>query len=489
MGCFAAAFGPSTAVSRFIDVLWLALYFPSLGVDLLDRLLPEPVPVALVDSEGARQRVLQVNSLAHGAGIRSGMGAAAALALLPTLRFFRRDQAGEMANLRRWAALAYAYSPQVVLLPECFPALALELGGSAHLFAGVAGVARHLRRLFQDLGVAVRVGIAPTPLGAALLAQWQDHGCCITLAQWQHDCLELPIALLPLPEAARRDLAALGLSQVKALWVIPRKQLSRRFGPAIGQLLDRIAGVAPDPRPPLAFAPKVAMTVQLPAEAESWSGLRFALRRVLQDLCEQLRVRAQAAQAWRLQLILREGQVTFSLSMRRPSRDAEALLVLWQSHLEGKPSTAPIRALRLAAVDLTACGGQQQGLWEDAQEEALWSFVERLRARLGAAAVTSIAPVAEHRPERAWRRVAPGEAPAAGGGNARRPLWLLPAPLPLPASLSVPPSDQLERIEGGWWDGRDVARDYFALGRPDGSRCWVYRDLRSGGYFLHGYFA
>ena len=469
-------------------MLWLALHFPSLGVDLLDRLLPEPVPVALVDSAGSRQRVMQMNALAHEAGIRPGMGTAAALALLPTLRLCARDRAGEMANLRRWAALAYAYGPQVVLLPECFPALALELEGSAHLFAGVEGVARRLRRIFQDLGVAVQVGIAPTPLGAALLAQRQDHGCCITLEQWQRDCLELPIALLPLPEATHRDLAALGLGQVKALWVIPRKQLSRRFGPSLGQLLDRLAGITPDPRPSLAFVPKVAMTVQLPAEAESWPGLRFALRRVLQDLCEQLRVRAQAAQAWRLQLILPEGQMTFSLSLRRPSRDAEALLALWQSHLEGKPSTAPIRALRLAAVDLTAYDGQQQGWWEEGQEEALWSFVERLRARLGDGTVAGVAAVAEHRPERAWRRVAPGEV-SAGGGNARRPLWLLPAPLPLPASLPAPPPDQLERIEGGWWSGQDVARDYFVLRRPDGSRCWVYRDLRSGGYFLHGYFA
>lgn len=470
-------------------MLWLALHFPSLGVDLLDRLLPEPAPVALADGAGSRQRVMQVNALAHEAGIRPGMGTAAALALLPTLRLCARDRAGEMANLRRWAALAYAYGPQVVLLPECFPALALELEGSAHLFAGVEGVARRLRRIFQDLGVAVQVGIAPTPLGAALLAQRQDHGCCITLEQWQHDCLELPIALLPLPEATHRDLAALGLGQIKALWVIPRKQLSRRFGPSLGQLLDRLAGITPDPRPSLTFAPKVAMTVQLPAEAESWSGLRFALRRVLQDLCEQLRVRAQAAQAWRLQLILRgEGQAAFSLSLRRPSRDAEALLALWQSHLEGQPSTAPIRALRLAAADLSAHGEQQQGWWEEGQEEVLWSFVERLRARLGDGAVAGVAAVAEHRPERAWRRVAPGGV-SAGGGNARRPLWLLPVPLPLPVALSAPPPDQVERIEGGWWDGQDVARDYFVLRRPDGSRCWVYRDLRSGGYFLHGYFA
>jgi protein ImuB len=47
----------------------------------------------------------------------------------------------------------------------------------------------------------------------------------------------------------------------------------------------------------------------------------------------------------------------------------------------------------------------------------------------------------------------------------------------------------LERVESGWWDGADVARDYFLAETPGGERLWVYRDRRSRDWFLHGLFA
>ena len=37
-----------------------------------------------------------------------------------------------------------------------------------------------------------------------------------------------------------------------------------------------------------------------------------------------------------------------------------------------------------------------------------------------------------------------------------------------------------ERIESGWWDGADVARDYYLARDAQGARQWVFRDLRSG---------
>jgi protein ImuB len=87
--------------------------------------------------------------------------------------------------------------------------------------------------------------------------------------------------------------------------------------------------------------------------------------------------------------------------------------------------------------------------------------------------------------------------PPRGGPVGLRPFWLLPAPQPLAEVDAVPhhggPLRLLagpERIESGWWDGADVARDYFVAQAPDRSLVWVYRERRSpGGWFLHGLFA
>jgi protein ImuB len=125
-----------------------------------------------------------------------------------------------------------------------------------------------------------------------------------------------------------------------------------------------------------------------------------------------------------------------------------------------------------------------------------------LRGRLGADAVHGIVPVAEHRPEFAWSRsdarAATASARAEGplSPSARqRPLWLLPIPLPLGSNEahryyrgSVALGSNAERIESGWWDGRDACRDYYAASSSGGQRLWIYRDRRSLDWHLHGLF-
>jgi protein ImuB len=51
-----------------------------------------------------------------------------------------------------------------------------------------------------------------------------------------------------------------------------------------------------------------------------------------------------------------------------------------------------------------------------------------------------------------------------------------------------------ERIEGGWWDGQSVTRDYFIARTVDGALVWIFRtrlpaESASPGWFLHGRFA
>jgi protein ImuB len=46
-----------------------------------------------------------------------------------------------------------------------------------------------------------------------------------------------------------------------------------------------------------------------------------------------------------------------------------------------------------------------------------------------------------------------------------------------------------ERIESGWWDHQDVARDYYLTCTPEGVRQWVFQDLRSSAWYLHGLWA
>ena len=78
-----------------------------------------------------------------------------------------------------------------------------------------------------------------------------------------------------------------------------------------------------------------------------------------------------------------------------------------------------------------------------------------------------------------------------------RPLWMLPEP----ALLSTHDGHPLhqgklallagpERLETGWWDGRDCRRDYFIVRDKKGSTLWAFHEYKPRpGWYLHGLFA
>jgi len=138
-------------------------------------------------------------------------------------------------------------------------------------------------------------------------------------------------------------------------------------------------------------------------------------------------------------------------------------------------------------------------LAERAGVEADRDLLDRLRARLGADAVQGLRLCPDHRPERAWRWCAAGEPsqPSDSGlPRADRPLWLLAEPIVLPIRDRRPwldgPLDLghgCERIETGWWDGFEVARDYYVATTTSGERFWIYREMRGDRrWLLHGIF-
>jgi protein ImuB len=53
-------------------------------------------------------------------------------------------------------------------------------------------------------------------------------------------------------------------------------------------------------------------------------------------------------------------------------------------------------------------------------------------------------------------------------------------------SCKVEDSVGPERIESGWWSGPTHRRDYFRIILETGDWWWIYRDLRSGVWYLHG---
>jgi protein ImuB len=275
--------------------------------------------------------------------------------------------------------------------------------------------------------------------------------------------------------------------------------------------LDRVMGRVPDPRAPYVPPPKFAAKLELPAPVDEVEALGFAVHRLVQDLASWLLSRGLGVTV--LSLVLahehalvrhRDSPSTHAdLALGAPSRTPKHLMHVLRERLARLTLPAPVAAVSLASECVAPLRSRNLGLLPE--DESLLPEVpllDKLRARLGDDAVRLAAPRADHRPELATAWVRAGTSPShpATGSVpvplAPRPLWLLREPQPLAAMLEAQPwvlREGPERIESGWWDGRDVRRDYFVAQSPKGETVWIYRDHRygtdDGEWFLHGIFA
>lgn len=481
-------------------MLWLSLHLPQLPLEIFTRGTEACGPAVAVEGDRQRAQVRVANRPAEKLGVHAGMTIAAAQALASELQVFPRDPQKEAAALARLATWAGQFTSHVSLEPD---GLLLEIAGSLRLFGGVERLLEKVRKGVRRLGYHAILAVAPTPLGATLLARAGDTVVVADHAQLVERLSRLPIVLLDMPPDSGRAhadmLEAMGILTLGDYLALPRAGLKRRFGGDLPDQLDRALGSVPDPReyfePPAQFASRL----ELPAEVHETTALLFAARRLIAELEGFLRGRGVGVQQFHLDLDHADHSATrITVGLASSSRDSQRLLGLLRERLERVTLPQPVRGIVLAAERTAPCQARNLDLFPDARQEAenVAPLVERLRARLGDGMVHSLECVADHRPERAMRVAEPGAAYEAGF-SASRPLWLLPQPRPLPCRNGVPHlgvplilRQGPERIESGWWDGRPVARDYFVAEAVGGPRYWVYREaVEAERWFLHGIFS
>ena len=482
---------------------WIALYLPNLPLEALTRALATPEPQAVAE----HHRIVACDGKAAARGVRPGLSTAAASALARELAVHPRNPAEETECLLGLAGWAAQYTPSVALefRPMENAALALEVSGSLKLFRGLERIAASLRDGCARMGFTALVAAAPTARGASWLAHAGSEALIADPAALEDALAGLPVRVMTGDDAALEALAAIGATRVGDVIALPRGGLARRFGPRLLDDLDRALGRAPDPRtfftPPAEFRARL----ELPAEVTQTEALLFAAKRLFVQLEGFLAARAGGVQRLALRLFHREARFTeVPIGLVAPARDAAHFTLLARERLGGLALPEAVRAIALDAGDVVPLAGEALALFDDgASSPGDWKKSRRAAPRparrrgralsrrcRGAPAGARFAgmrcrctPARDGRrcgPLRAAAVLAPARAAAARGDRRRTPQRGGPLKL-----LAGP-----ERIESGWWDGGDVARDYFVAETADRTLVWVYRERRPpGGWFLHGLFA
>jgi protein ImuB len=475
-------------------------------------------PTILIERVGQREVVTAACPAALDLGLRPGMAAAHARALVPDLDVRDADPASDRALLDRLALHAVDHWTPIASVAEP-DGLWLDLSGTTHLFGGEERFCRRLLRFLGRIGFTATIAIAGTPGAAHALARYGGADITILPPGAETGAIaDLPLAALRLTPDALAAASRFGLERIADLYPMPRGPLAKRLGLSTVTRLDQARGAVAEPIVPVvAFEmPRVERRLLEPI------GTAEAITQVIGDLVDDMVIMLQARglglRAAALTCIRVDGgEQRIGFGTARATRDMKHLKRLAVMRVETIDPGLGIEAMTFAAprVEELRPVALSAGLGGEERAADLAPLVDQLAGRVGEEALFRIAPRESDVPERAVCRTVALATPC-GWPRWKRPVRLLARPEPLGQVVALLPDhpprrfvwrgaryrvvagDGPERIHGEWWrTSREMwaVRDYFRVEAEGGERFWLFRrgdgvDAPTGDltWYMHGLF-
>jgi len=483
--------------------LWLALVFPRLALEVHDD-QQRDFPSVVVKEHKGRSVVHTASPLAEARGVSVEMPVNAAYALCPGLKIYKFNEQTQQNRLQQLAVWAEQFTSKVSIQPP--HALLLEVRGSLKLFGGLPAIQKQIQQqLTQQWQHSFHHAVTPTPMASLLLAYSGQSDVVQNKNHLRSVLGRLSINSLPIGLKKKQQLRRTGVRQLRDLWRLPKEGLARRFGPKLVNYIDRTLGVTPDPLDFFVSPGEFTAFYDFPMEVHKTDLLLNIAGQLLQQLVAFLRERDACINECQFRLYHDKHAATnIIVGVRQATRDHQHLMLLLEEHLNRLALEAPVKSIQLTARDFLPFSPQNLSLFSEPalnqqfapQESNIETLLEQLQARLGRDAIKTIRSVNDHRPEYAYRF---NDAVAKKSELIvqQRPFWLLPQPQLLPQKNNQPwlqgPIVLLkgpERIEAGWWSGKDIRRDYYIAMDSAGSHLWIYQELTEDyQWYLHGLFA
>ncbi|AWF82353.1 DNA repair protein [Microbulbifer sp. A4B17] len=501
-------------------MLWLCIQFPKLPLEVLIRAQEQgedDSPQVVVE----KQMVIGSSPAALQCGVESGLSIATATALCADLQLLQRDLQREQQELQQLAQWGYSFTPLVSPQPagpmsngESTSAhLYLELSGSLKANGGFKALIRQIESELEQMGIDSLMGLGHSPSAAHLLSQLAEHRHWLIQTntppspqQWKQWISFTPTKLLNCDNKTISKLYACGIKRVSQLLAIPLSEVGSRFGRSFVDYLARLNGSRQDPvcnyQPPTQFRNELFF----PSPLDNSEQLLFPIGRLLRELCSQLQRRQLYTQQlnWHMDFGKNKVQV-ITIETSNPQLDPQRLIALTKLQLERVTLDQPVQSICLSCNHLHPLekGSLDEDLFgEGNQLQRNQQLLDKLKARLGHQALSGVTLKESYLPEQAWQSADTLIIKSNPKGQqvkpiqASRPNWLLARPTKLESSehkLYYQGELQLlqgpERIDGYWWQHGRHGRDYYIAKNSGGELYWVFQDLTTEEWFLHGIYS
>lgn len=518
------------------------LFVPDFPVQAVVRLEPELREKAVVVLEGAPPltKVFATNPGARTLGVKIGMTKVQAEAFDGVVWRWR-SRAQEATAHTALLDCAWTISPRVEdkhygeeELPD---AVVLDLAGCEKLFGAPEKIAGDLKRIAAEVGFDAHVAIAGNPEAAVCAARGFLGVTIIPLGEENRKLGALPVSSLPVTQEFLETLARWGIRTCGEFAALPEIAVVERFGQE-GRRWQLLAQGA-ETRPLMAKEPELVFEEYMDLEfpVDLLDPLLFVLNRLLEQLCVRLRMHVLAAGEIRVTLTLQKngnankngsrGEEACvherTLRLPVPAKESKFLLKLLKLDLEAHPPSAPVTAVRMAAVP-TRARSRQIGLYLPLSPdlEKLEVTLARIRSTVHEGRVGAPMLLDTHRPnafrqsefvlpEMSEKKVAATQRPATTALRIYRPPLAATVELhkAKPARMACEGTQRRVlshagpwRTKGEWWSETVWAREEWDvllhalrpkyqkdLGKEAEEETAVYRiyrDLRSRRWFVEG---
>ena len=480
---------------------------------------PPEVPLVLIAPDGHRRSIWAADAAAQRLGLRRGMAATQAHALVPGLQAHGAQPAADDAALDRLALWALKhYSPVVAADPP--DGLFIDTSGAAHLKGGETAMLADLTGRLVAAGVRARAAMAESYGASHALARYRARPTLVVANGATKAAIsDLPIAALRLPPALVTSLERMGFGRIGELEAQPRAPLALRFGPEVGRRLDQAFGRLSEPITPIAAPELIQIRRNFAEPIGAAETIARSVGLLVVDLCAVLENRGLGAR--RLDLLCHrvDNRIeALRIGTARPVRDIARLNRLLSERIETIEPGFGIELMTLSAPiaerldDWPAATSLGEAVPPDVA-----GLIDTLANRVGADRLYRFAAIESDVPERSVCKVAPLAGPTKGRWLRHwpRPSRLLSPPEPIETMALLPDhppvqftwrgirrrvkrADGPERIHGEWIRSDaelSMIRDYFQVEDEAGERFWLFRtgsgeDPAAGSHrwFLHGVF-
>jgi|GEM_PF-3846646 protein ImuB len=459
-----------------------------------------PRPAALVEPRRGVFCVLSCNAIAQETGVRVGMTTTTARSLCAALLLMEHCADRAVEALEALADGLGVFSPKVFLsVPD---AVFVDLMG----LKNVEKIAeRALVQAAGALGFRVQTAVAHHSFSARALASVRTQPTPFNAIREQRVVASLPLEAARLPLDVQKAMHVVGIRTIGEFVELPPAAIARRFGVAVRTIWQQASGRSPLPMVP--YRPlRPVMERMIPDDpVHRLDQLSFCLKILIDRALQRVKGRGRGVEE--VTVVLRVASVSGDsstsslrriLDLGRPTSDGSLLLQILRERFATTPPTGPVEELALTVSREASLGTVQLELFGSrAPAEAMPITALRLTSLLRGEQRFLAILREDYRPENAYSLV-PFEEPSAtapcGLSAGQRPVRLLPSPVRLSTISSNEPKPPRgvvsgpERLQGGWWDGRPIARDYWVVDDEVGVRSWIFRDRRSGHWYVHGTF-